>query len=299
MPQRHPQVPTFLHTLHWKAMDRSLRLGYSPCPNDTFIFFALAEGRVDCAPYGIQVTLADVEELNRSARLGSLDVTKVSIHAVLQLLEDYWLLRAGGAIGRGCGPLLVARQKLTMGDLRDAVIAIPGRTTTAHLLLQLQGTHRGSKVEMPFDQIMQAVEQGSVQAGVIIHESRFTYPLFGLELVLDLGEWWENETGLPLPLGGIVARRSLGSDAAGFVENRIRESLDYARKHTGEVWHYVRSHAQEMEPHVIYRHIDMFVNEFSEDVGSDGKRAIRHLLEAAARVHGFRLPDKPLFWDES
>ncbi len=279
-------------------MDHSLRLGHSPCPNDTFIFFALAEGRIDSAPHVIQITLADVEELNRSARLGTLDITKVSIHAILHLLEDYWLLRAGGAIGRGCGPLLVARQKLTMGDLRDAVIAIPGLTTTAHLLLQLEGTHHGPKVEMPFDQIMPAVEQGTVQAGVIIHESRFTYPLFGLELVLDLGEWWENETGLPLPLGGIVSRRDLGSDLACFLESRIRASLDYARRHTEEAWPYVRAHAQEMEPEVIRQHIDMFVNEFSVDVGLDGKRAIRHLLEAAARVNGLRLPDKPLFWDE-
>lgn len=293
-----PARPHNSSHLHWKAMNHSLRLGYSPCPNDTFIFFALAEGRIDCAPYRIQVTLADVEELNRSARLGSLDVSKVSIHAILHLLEDYWLLRAGGAIGRGCGPLLVARQKLTMGDLRDSVIAIPGRTTTAHLLLQLEGTHRGPKVEMPFDQIISAVEQGTVQAGVIIHESRFTYPLFGLELVLDLGEWWENDTGLPLPLGGIVAKRDLGFDAARFTESMIRASLDYARRHTEEAWPYIRSHAQEMKPDVIRQHIDMFVNEFSVDVGSDGKRAIRRLLEAAAGVHGSRLPDKPLFWDE-
>jgi 1,4-dihydroxy-6-naphthoate synthase len=280
-------------------MDHPLRLGYSPCPNDTFIFFALAEGRIDCAPHEFRVSLADVEELNRAARLGSLDITKVSIHAILHLLEDYWLLRAGGAIGRRCGPLLVARQRATLEDLRDATIAIPGHTTTAHLLLQLEGTHQGPRVEMPFDRIMPAVAQGTVQAGVIIHESRFTYPLFGLQLVLDLGEWWETETGLPLPLGGIIAKRALGVDVARFVEGRIRASLEYGRSHPEEAWPYILSHAQEMEPRVIHQHIDMFVNEFSMDVGTEGKRAVRYLLEAAARVHHLQLPAKPLFWDET
>lgn len=280
-------------------MDHPLRLGYSPCPNDTFIFFALGEGRISAAPYEFLVSLADVEELNQSARLGLLDITKVSVHAILHLLEDYWLLRAGGAIGRGCGPLLVASRKVTLADLRDAAVAIPGRTTTAHLLLQLEGTHQGPRLEMPFDQIMPAVAQGAVQAGVIIHEGRFTYPLFGLELVLDLGAWWEKETGLPLPLGGIIAKRALGVDVARTVQGMIQASLEYGRTHPEQAWSYIRSHAQEMEPRVIQQHIDMFVNEFSMDVGREGKLAVRHLLDAAARIHGVRLPHKPLFWDDN
>jgi len=280
-------------------MDHPLRLGYSPCPNDTFIFFALSEGRIDPAPYEFLVSLADVEELNQSARLGLLDITKVSIHALLHLLEDYWLLRAGGAIGRGCGPLLVASQRAALADLRDAAVAIPGRTTTAHLLLELEGTHQGPRVEMPFDQIMPAVAQGAVQAGVIIHEGRFTYPLFGLELVLDLGAWWEAETGLPLPLGGIIAKRTLGVDVARSVQGMIHASLEYGRTHPEQAWPYIRSHAKEMEPRVIQQHIDMFVNEFSMEVGKEGEMAVRHLLDAASRIHGLRLPHKPLFWDEN
>jgi 1,4-dihydroxy-6-naphthoate synthase len=279
-------------------MNAVLRLGYSPCPNDTFIFFALAEGRIDPAPLRFEIHLADVEELNQSAAEGLLDVTKVSIHALMQLLDNYWLLRTGGAMGRGCGPLLVARDATSPVALRDKPIAIPGRMTTANLLLQLEGSHRGPRVEMPFDRIMPAVARGEVDAGVIIHEGRFTYPLFGLKQVLDLGQWWESTTGHPLPLGGIVMKRSLGRELARAVEGKIAESLRYARDHREEPWPYIRSHAQEMEPRVIQQHIDMFVNDFSLHMGQEGGKAIGFLLEAAGKMHGLRLPRLPLFWDE-
>lgn len=201
-------------------------------------------------------------------------------------------------MGRGCGPLLVAREATSPGALRDKPVAIPGRMTTANLLLQLEGSHRGPRVEMPFDRIMPAVAAGEVDAGVIIHEGRFTYPLFGLKLVLDLGEWWESTTGLPLPLGGIVMKRSLGKDMAQVVEGKIAESLRYARDNREEPWSYVRSHAQEMEPRVIQQHIDMFVNDFSLHMGQEGGKAIGFLLEAAGAMHGLRLPRMPLFWDD-
>jgi 1,4-dihydroxy-6-naphthoate synthase len=280
-------------------MDKILRLGYSPCPNDTFIFFALAKGRIDLAPYHFEISLADVEILNQQARQRVLDITKVSISAVLHLLDDYCLLRSGGAIGRGCGPLVVARESLRVEDLRDKSIAIPGHMTTAHLLLQLTGAHQGSCLAMPFDRIMAAVSAGEVDAGVIIHEGRFTYPGMGLQRVLDLGEWWETETGLPLPLGGILIRRDLGTEAARFVDQKIRESLLYARAHPHEAWPYIKVYAQEMADDVIRRHIDTFVNDFSLDVGEDGERAIRFLLEAAANQQGLTFPQKPVFWNQN
>jgi 1,4-dihydroxy-6-naphthoate synthase len=277
-------------------MTQVLHLGYSPCPNDTFIFCGLASGRVSADPYDLKITLADVEWLNRQALSGSLDITKVSIYAMLRLLDSYWLLDSGGAIGRGCGPLIVAREAFTPAELLEKRVAIPGRMTTASLLLQLSGLHRGPLHEMAFDQIMPAVQRGDVDAGVIIHEGRFTYPAYGLTEVLDLGAWWERETGLPLPLGGIAVKRELGSRVASFFEGKIRESILHARAHPEEVWPYVRQHAQEMAPDVIRSHIDMFVNDFSVEAGVEGKRAIRALLEAAASQQNSPMPALPLFW---
>jgi len=187
-----------------------LTLGYSPCPNDTFIFAAIADGRVAAGGERPAPFLADVEVLNRKARGGELDVTKISCHALLHCLDRYWMLRAGGALGRGCGPLIVAREPVSIDALSDKSIAIPGRLTTAHLLLQLLGSHHGRRPELPFEQIMPAVAAGRVAAGLVIHEGRFTYRAHGLHLVMDLGAWWEARTGLPLPLGCIVIRRELG-----------------------------------------------------------------------------------------
>jgi 1,4-dihydroxy-6-naphthoate synthase len=279
-------------------MERTFSLGYSPCPNDTFIFFALAQKRIQLEGLRFDIHLADVEELNQKARKCELDVTKTSIYALEYLLNDYWLLRSGGAMGRGCGPLLVSSRSIRMEELSDRTIAIPGKMTTAFLLLQLHGGHKGKCVEMAFDRIMPAVADGNVDAGLIIHEGRFTYPLLGLHLVLDLGQWWENETGLPLPLGGILMKRELGSEAARLVEEKIRRSLLYAQDHTEEAWPYIQSLAQEMDPKVIQQHIDMFVNDYSLDIGADGERAIRSLLEASAAQQHKTLPPGALFWDE-
>jgi 1,4-dihydroxy-6-naphthoate synthase len=278
-------------------MNRLLSLGYSPCPNDTYIFYAMANGRIDTDPYRFDILLSDVEVLNRKARQNALDITKVSISAVLNCLDDYCLLRAGGAIGRGCGPLVVAGNPVTMDEIKDLPIAVPGRMTTANLLLELHGVHRGPCIEMPFDRIMQAVALGEVAAGVIIHEGRFTYAAQGLSLVLDLGQWWEKEMAAPLPLGGIIVKRELGRETARFVEEKIRESLLYARSNPEDAWPYICSHAQEMEPGVIRQHIDMFVNDFSLDVGEEGERAIRLLVEAAKRRSNLALPQKQIFWD--
>ncbi len=276
--------------------NKRLTLGYSPCPNDTFIFHGLAAGRVDTRPYRLEPFLADVEELNRRARNAELDITKLSFHAVLHCLDDYWLLRAGGALGRGCGPIVVARRPVTMAELRNQSIAIPGRLTTAHLLLQMLGEHQGKRVEMRFDEIMEAVSQGRVEAGLVIHEGRFTYADHGLHQVVDLGAWWEDRTGLPLPLGCIAVRRELGLEVAAWVDSRIKASLQMAWRDPQATDRYVKFHAQEMQDQVIRRHIDTFVNEFSLDVGDEGERAVRVFLERAARLEKLQLSDKALFF---
>ncbi|MEN6437923.1 MAG: 1,4-dihydroxy-6-naphthoate synthase [Syntrophobacter sp.] len=272
-----------------------LSLGYSPCPNDTYIFHALSEGLVEL-PFRLNTTMADVEMLNQKVQNGVLDISKISAHAVLQAIDTYWLLRSGGAIGRGCGPLVTAKRFSRMEELRDAVIAVPGNLTTAHLLLRLNGIHRGPCVPMQFDQIMPAIASGKVDAGVIIHEGRFTYQSYGLQMVLDLGQWWEQETGLPLPLGAIAIRRDLGTEIARTVDGKIRESLLRARANPAAAWPYISAHAQEMAPDVIQRHIDTFVNDFSLDAGIEGEGALRRLLEAACSLDNTPFPSKPLFW---
>ncbi len=272
-----------------------LTLGYSPCPNDTFIFYALAEKRIEF-PFALDVLLADVEMLNRRVWQGGLDISKISVSAVLSVLDNYWLLRSGGAMGRGCGPLVVARRPIRFVDLRDSKIATPGDMTTASLLLRIEGTHRGLRVPMEFDRIIPAVVAGEVDAGVIIHDGRWTYEKYGLHVAMDLGLWWEARPGLPLPLGAIAIRRGLGGQVAGLVEEKIRESLLYAMRHADEAWPYIRRHAQEMAPEVIRLHIDTFVNEFSIEVGVEGERALGSLLEAACALENRPFPEQRLFW---
>jgi 1,4-dihydroxy-6-naphthoate synthase len=263
---------------------RALTLGFSPCPNDTFIFHALVHGIVQAEGVRFAERLEDVETLNRLAADGAMDVTKVSYGAVLHLLHEYVLLRSGGALGRGCGPLVVARRPLGAGALAAARIAIPGRRTTAALLLRLFAPEAPEPVEMVYSEIMPAVARGDVDAGLIIHESRFTYPAHGLERVVDLGEWWEAETGLPIPLGGIVARRALGDAVLRALDGAVRRSVEHAFTHPEASRAYVRAHAQEMDDAVARRHVELYVNPFSIDVGQEGERAVRELFRRAAAV---------------
>ena len=274
---------------------KTLTLGYSPCPNDTFIFRAMAEKKIEL-PFELDILLADIEMLNRRASEGSLDISKISASAALGILDRYWLLRAGGAMGRGCGPLVVSAKPAGMKDLRDATIATPGEMTTASLLLRLEGTHRGRRVPMQFDLIMPAIASGEVDAGVIIHEGRWTYRSCGLHEVLDLGRWWERETALPLPLGAIAVKRDLGAETAAAVEGKIRESLVFSLKDREGAWPYIERHAQEMSPEVIGLHIDAFVNEFSLDAGAEGEKAMKTLLEAACKLDDRPSPKKSPFW---
>jgi 1,4-dihydroxy-6-naphthoate synthase len=249
-----------------------LSLAISPCPNDTFVFSAWVHGQV--AGPAVDVAFADIDVCNRTAR--SYDVVKVSYAALPTLLDDYALLPCGGALGHGVGPLVLARTPDQ--PLEGAVIAVPGEQTTAYLLLRLW--RKGFRVEvMPFEQIMPAVRDGAVDAGLVIHESRFTYPSYGLVCLQDLGEWWEAETGLPIPLGAIVARRSL--DTAALAET-VRASVEHAWAAPDASAAFVAEHSQEMDPDVCRQHIALYVNEFTRNLGEDGYAAVEALLGRAA-----------------
>ncbi len=268
----------------------TMQLGYSFCPNDTFIFYALAHQKV-AAPFPITELLEDVETLNRWAMQGKLPLTKISYAAYGRLRGQYVALRSGGALGRGVGPLLVA--KGPVDKLVDKRIAIPGHNTTAFLLLSLYSAGF-IPVEMRYDQIMPSVQRGEVDAGLIIHESRFTYHLHGLQKVLDLGEWWEEYTGLPLPLGAILARRDLGTQTIGAIDQAVRASLEYAYAHPEETVAYIKQHAQELQDEVIWAHIKTYVNAFSLDVGPEGEQAVNELFkrgEAAGLIPASSLPN--------
>ncbi len=267
-----------------KSRPAGLSLGYSPCPNDTFIFCRLVEelrGRQQ--PFFLEPVLEDVETLNRWALEGRLDVTKLSFHAVAHLLDSYCILLAGSALGRGCGPLLIGRKEIPAAELAKKRIAIPGRYTTAALLFQMFSPQTTDLVEMRFERIIDAVASGEVDGGVIIHESRFTYPRFGLVCLQDLGQWWEASFDLPIPLGCIAAKKSLGEELIVEVERRIRKSLEWARSHPAGCYPYIKQFAQETEDRVIDQHIGLYVNDFSVDLGEEGRRAVLTFIEEGRR----------------
>ena len=279
-------------------MEQQLTIGYSPCPNDTYIFYALVHGKVRVPGITFRERLEDVETLNQLALTGELDLTKISYHALGHLRERYALLRSGGALGRGCGPLLVARPGTELENVRSGTVAIPGKLTTAWLLLRLYDPALTNVMVMTFDRIMQAVADGAVAAGLIIHESRFTYPLYKLEKLLDLGEWWERYSGLPIPLGGILGLRSLGSDILLMVEEGIRESIRYARANESEVLSYCRRHSQEMDETVMQKHIDLYVNDLSLELGNEGTAAVLRLFAEAEKRGIFPTSGMPLLAGE-
>lgn len=261
-----------------------LSLGISPCPNDTFIFDALLNGGIDPEGLEFEVAHEDVQTLNEWALEGRLDATKLSYGVLPLVLPAYELLSSGGALGRGVGPLLVARPGAGPFDPASARVAIPGEHTTAHLLFSLAFPQATRKVWKVFSEIEGAVLAGEVDAGVIIHEGRFTYAAKGLARVADLGELWEERTRSPIPLGGIVARRSLDEPVRRKVERLIRRSVEHALARGGPLSAYVRCHAQEMDERVMRQHIDLYVNGFSVDLGEEGRRAVDTLLEIHARL---------------
>ncbi|WP_261663239.1 menaquinone biosynthesis family protein [Deinococcus sp. Marseille-Q6407] len=274
----------------------SLDLGYSFCPNDTFIFYALQAGRI-ATPAPIHEVLSDVQTLNDWAARGRLPLTKISYRAYFGVMDRYVALRSGGALGRGVGPLVVAREPLA--DLNGRRVASPGRLTTAELLLRLAWPD-AIPVQMRFDEVMPAVERGEyggepLDAGLIIHESRFTYPQHGLVKLRDMGEWWEAETGLPLPLGAILVRRDLPLEVQQAMQQAVRDSIAYAWAHPQEAKGYIRQHALEMDDAVMQSHIDLYVNDYSEDVGETGERAVRELHRRAVEAGALPPSGLPLF----
>ncbi|MDQ1018397.1 1,4-dihydroxy-6-naphthoate synthase [Streptomyces afghaniensis] len=261
-----------------------LKIAYSPCPNDTFVFDALAHGRVPGAP-AFDVTFADIDITNGMAERGEFDVLKVSYAVLPYVLEQYALLPCGGALGRGCGPLVLTREPDV--DLTGRTVAVPSEKSTAYLLFRLWaadtlGDGVGEIVVMPFHEIMPAVRDGKVDAGLVIHEARFTYRNYGLHKLADMGEHWENTTGLPIPLGAIIAKRSLGEQKLRLLADSIRTSVRAAWDDPEVSRPYVMEHAQEMDPAVADQHIGLYVNEFTAGLGEDGYAAVRGLLTRAA-----------------
>jgi len=263
-----------------------LTLGFSPCPNDCFMFDAMVHRRIDLEGLEFDVRMADIEALNASAFAGQIDVTKLSFHAYAYCIGNYVLLDAGSALGRNCGPLLISKREISRDEVAagDLQIAIPGKYTTANFLLSLAFPRATRTSQLLFSDIEGAVLDGTMDAGLIIHENRFTYGAKGLKKIIDLGEYWESETGAAIPLGGIVINRALPEDVQQKVNRVMRRSVEYAFANRTASLPFVRANAQEMSEDVMYQHIDLYVNEYSVDLGDEGRRAVEVLFERARGV---------------
>ena len=270
-----------------------LSLGFSPCPNDTFIFDALIHHKIDTEGLEFDVFYDDVETLNQKAFRGELDITKLSYHAFAYIADKYVLLDAGSALGFGVGPMLISNVEISISDLqnnqirnpkseiRNPLIGIPGKYTTANFLLGLAFPKATNKKELVFSDIEDAVLDGRVDVGLIIHENRFTYQNKGLKKILDLGDYWEKETGCAIPLGGIVANRNLPVDVQHKINRVLKNSVEFAFANPKSGLEYIRSHAQEMSEEVMYKHIELYVNKYSLDLGEEGRKAIKLLFDTA------------------
>lgn len=254
-----------------------ITLGFSTCPNDTFIFDAMVHHKIDTQGLDFEVVLADVAQLNHWALVGKLDVTKLSFNAFTQCLDKYVLLDSGAALGRNCGPILIKKPNIVLSA--KSSIAIPGENTTANMLLKLAFPTYKNKEEFLFSEIQEKVLNDEVDAGLIIHENRFTYQEKGLEKVMDLGSFWENRTGLPIPLGGIVATKKFTKERQKQIESILRKSVEYAFANPKSSAEYVKCHAQEMDTKVIDAHINLYVNDFSISLGKEGKSAVKKVFE--------------------
>jgi 1,4-dihydroxy-6-naphthoate synthase len=273
-----------------------LTLGFSPCPNDTFIFDALVNKKIDTGDIDVEVVLEDVQTLNEWALQGKLDITKISYGVLPLVLGSYIVLPAGGALGKGVGPLLITNAGgISAGEVKDSIIAIPGEHTTAHMLFSLAFPEARNKQFVLFSQIEDAVIQEKVDAGVIIHENRFTYQEKGLVKLMDLGEYWETETGSSIPLGGIVMKRTFDTALQQRLNALIRASVEYAFAHYPLITDYVKQHSQEMSEGVMRQHIDLYVNNYSIDLGADGKAAVQQFLNIYTQVHKTALPAEEIF----
>ncbi|SLM33183.1 conserved hypothetical protein [Desulfamplus magnetovallimortis] len=296
-------------------MKKDLTLAYSTCPNDTYIFHAIADGLLPCN-FNFDITLADVETLNQNGQKGKFDISKLSFAAFGFMQDKYALLRTGAALGRGCGPLLVGLPGKSLDSSSDntiqlincpskekiikPVIAVPGMGTTAFVLLRLfLNDHfphlQPEIIPMPFEKVMPSVIKKEADFGLIIHESRFVYKEMGLNSLVDLGNWWEEKTGLPIPLGCIAIKRELGKETAKAIENLTGQSIDYARQHPEAGTDYIKKHAQELNSEVIQAHIELYVNEFSRDIGEEGEAAIHAFYENARKAEIIPQSSLPLF----
>ena len=272
----------------------TLTLGFSPCPNDTFIFDALVNKKIDTGGLEFEVCLEDVQTLNRWAMEGRLDLSKVSYGVLPLVTDEYAVLQSGGALGMGVGPLLIARKPL--GALDDLKVVIPGENTTAHMLFSLAYPNVRQKRFVVFNEVEDAVLNGDADMGVIIHENRFTYAQRGLVKLADLGEYWEHTTGSPIPLGGIVARRTLDPELVSRVDALIRASVDYSFGQYPGISAYIQEHAQEMDESVMRQHIDLYVNDFSRSLGVSGEGAVETLLRVYESLHPGTVIRKPVFY---
>jgi len=263
--------------------NNNLKLAFSTCPNDTFMFHALVSGIIK-TDYNFEISLTDIEDLNNMALKKENDITKVSFSALSGVLDDYVLLRSGAALGRGCGPMVVSLNSDNIKNLENKKIAVPGMNTTAALLIRLYAGSDLNLIPMPFYEIMPAVREKKADLGVIIHEGRFTYKNYNLVSCLDLGQWWEDTTGLPIPLGGIAAKRNLGSEVIKHIQTALSESVLYAFKNPDASSEYIKKYAQEMEEDVIKEHIELYVNEFSVKLGKEGENAVYELFKRSEKA---------------
>ena len=275
-------------------MNKNYTIGFSPCPNDTFIFDAMIHNRLQVNDAWTS-HLLDVEALNKNAAEERFDVTKMSFAAYALVSDKYQILNSGSALGRGCGPLIISKSPLSLEDLKDKTIAIPGSRTTANLLMSIFVPECKAKLEMVFSDIEDAVLSGRCDAGLIIHENRFTYEQKGLFKVADLGELWEKKTGLPIPLGCIAVKRSLSEEEKKNIDDLIRNSVEFAFQNPIASKEYIAYHAQEMDPAVQQQHIDLYVNEFSVTLGVDGKKAIMTLFNEGFKSGIIPQVSEPIF----
>lgn len=256
-----------------------LTLGFSPCPNDTFIFDALVNKKIDTGEFEFDIFLEDVQTLNQWALQKKLDITKISYGVFPLITDNYDLLDSGGALGKGVGPLLISKKQIPLSDINNCTIAIPGKNTTAHLLFSLAFPEANKKEFMIFSAIKDAVLNGDVDCGVIIHENRFTYQQKGLVKIIDLGEYWEKETGYPIPLGGIVMSNEHDHEIQKKIDSLIKQSVEFAFSNYPVLTDFVKQHSQEMDENVMRQHIDLYVNNYSITLAKDGEQAIKKLME--------------------
>jgi len=274
---------------------QKISLGFSTCPNDTFIFDAMVHHKIDTENLDFDVFMADVEVLNHKAIHNELDVTKISYHAYSKIANNYALLDSGSALGYKNGPLLISKSKIYPDEVDQLKIAIPGFNTTANLLLSIAYPNAKNKTEYLFSDIEEVVLSGEADAGLIIHENRFTYEKKGLKKIIDLGEYWEQQTGLPIPLGGIAVNRNLDYETQMKINRILKRSVEFAFESPKSAYPYIKQYAQEMDEEVMYKHINLYVNDFTKDLGKDGRNAIKVLYDKAAELHIIDEIEKNIF----